>query len=85
LILAHHQSIDTKSFDDFIKELNKKQIFFFFFFFQKAEILKFKTTVNNDLNVNDTNRNKRNNNKNYNNKNFNNKIHNDYYCHSTDH
>jgi len=73
-----------KTFDDLIKELSKKHDFF-----EKAEILRSKTTVVNDSNVNNINKNKPNNNKNYNNSN---KIRNEYYCHicktkghSTDH
>ena len=49
-------------------------------FFEKAEILRSKYKIINDLNVNNINWNKRNNNKNYT-KNFNKKINNDYYCH----
>ena len=62
-----------KTFDDLIKELNKRHDFF-----EKAEILRSKTTVINDSNVNNINKNKPNNNKNYNNTN---KIRNEYYCH----
>jgi len=60
-----------KTFDDLIKELNKRHDFF-----EKAEILRSKTTVVNDSNVNNINRNKPNNNKNHNNSN---KIRNEYY------
>jgi len=47
-------------------------------FLKKTEILRSKTTVVNDSNVNNINKNKPNNNKNYNNSN---KIRNEYYCH----
>jgi len=65
---------DFKTFDELIKELNKRH-----YFFEKAEILRSKSTVMNDINVININRNENNNNnKNYK-KNYNNKFHNDYY------
>jgi len=76
-----------KTFDEHIKELNKEHDFF-----EKAEILRSKSTVMNEIKVNNINRyENNNNNKNYN-KNYNNNFHNNYYCHicrtkghSTDH